>query len=183
MTIMELAKQSMEHPPNYGYFGDKPKYHIENGEGWGDTPFDTHRDADSITRSNWAILTEDLQERFPEDFEIEGGGHWAVGWYERIIMRVYKNGEINVAPLNAVLEYVHKLDSYPVLDEEKMMEEDEKDGGRCGYCGESGHHDCKACDGGIEAFAESEDSKDKFRMDECYNCGNYRFDHAGYIDD
>lgn len=164
-------------PDSYAYFGERPKYKADaSGELWGDTGITKHRDSDAIGRSNFNTIFADLNTRFPGVFEIEGGGHWAVGWYETVIMQIDKRkGTRNKRAIVAILAWKNNLDAYPVADENDMNAEEEKDGGRCGYCGEMGHHDCNECkDKSLETYEEYEDSDGALV---CHNCGDTKSDH------
>jgi hypothetical protein len=176
MTAAEFIEQSTERPNSYAYFGEKPKYNADHtGELWGDTPFSKHRDSHALDRSNFNVIHKDLSERFPDVFEIEGGSHWLVGWYETVIMQLRRpGGAENTEAIDAVLAWIRKLDSYPVADENDMYDEEEKDGGVCGWCGETGHHDCHECD------TKSLDNYVEYEFEGklvCHNCGEMKNAH------
>ncbi|MBA3355866.1 MAG: hypothetical protein H0U18_08000 [Pyrinomonadaceae bacterium] len=127
MDILTLAEQSLEHPPNYAYYGD-----LHEEDGWG-SAFGQHRDSDALDRSNWEIITTDLLARFPDDCAIESSNHWAVGWVETLRVRITINPTAPITLTNltdafhAVAEWKEKLDDYPVADEEhwSQLEYDE----------------------------------------------------------
>ncbi len=58
---------------------------------WLVAPVSTNRDADCLTRSNWAVVTEDLKNHDHDgkndDVEIHRFGHWACGWFEIALVR------------------------------------------------------------------------------------------------
>lgn len=117
MNIIEAAKESLEHPPDFAYYGS---YHEE--EGWG-RAFAQHRDSDVLSRSNWQVISEDLLTRFPNDVHVELCNHWAVGWIEVLRIRVTTQPsrirEYNITEcFRAVVAWQEKLEDYPVANEE-----------------------------------------------------------------
>lgn len=98
---------------NSAYFGDKDL------ERWGVVMI-TSRDAEVLERSNWQVVTEDLQERFPEATDIEEWGHWAVGWIKKLYVDTHDE-----AAIQAAFEWREKLDGYPVADEEHYSQLEE----------------------------------------------------------
>jgi hypothetical protein len=117
MDIIEAAKASLRKPEDFAYFGD-----LHEDDGWG-RAFGVHRDSDALERSNWKVITEDMQERFPDDFTTESASHWAVGWVETGRVKVLKDPALGIVEGNftpafeAVMEWKDNLDSYPVADE------------------------------------------------------------------
>jgi hypothetical protein len=98
--------------PYYAYFGDLPL-----GETWA-TTFSHHRDSDDLDESNWEVITNDLIDRFPEDTQIEGSSHWAVGWSESLCVRMLDENKEPTEAALAVIEWKEALEHYPVADEE-----------------------------------------------------------------
>jgi hypothetical protein len=91
----------------------------------------TFRDADDVTRSNWTVIVEDFDRRFPEaqneDWTIESFSNWAFGWTEVLLVRPG-------TPSAAVAEeWAARLARYPVADDEhhSMLEYDEQWCVRC----------------------------------------------------
>lgn len=122
MSPLEAAELSLEHPPDFAYFGD-----LHEEDGWG-RAFGVHRDSDALERSNWQVITEDMRERFPDHFTTESASHWLVGWVETGRVRVLEDPSQEIAEDNltdafrAVLDWKEKLDGYPVADEEHYSE-------------------------------------------------------------
>lgn len=87
-------------------------------EGWGIVT-GTHRDADTLTRSNFAVISEDLSTRFPDDTRIESFSNWAVGWSETLLVRPDSEA------WKAAEEWIAKLADYPVADEYHWSETEE----------------------------------------------------------
>lgn len=120
--MLEEAKASLEHPPDFAYYGD-----LHESEGWG-RAFGQHRDSDALQRSNWFIISTDLKNRFPDDIHEESANHWAVGWVETLRVKVLIDPEKEITEDNitdafkAVLEWKYKLEDYPVADEEHWTE-------------------------------------------------------------
>ena len=106
-TIHSSAEQS------FAYWGPN--------EGWY-MVYSQHRDSDTIERSNWQVMSEDMVARFPDDVRIERFSNWLVGWSDHLLVRP---GSPAVA---AAQEYTAKLARYPLLDEELygLMEFDEE---------------------------------------------------------
>jgi len=111
--VAESAKEL--HAPDFGYSGDLPI-----GETWAWT-FSHNRDSQTLDESNWDAITADMRERgFGKDTAIERFGHWAVGWTERLAVRMLdKKGKVTKAG-KAIIDWQHKLESYPVADEEEL---------------------------------------------------------------
>lgn len=85
--------------------------------GVGIGPVGQTRDSEALDRSNFQTISEDLQERYPDEIEIMRFGHWACGWIEEI---AYNVGNADLR--NAVQAWRDKLDNYPVANEEHYSE-------------------------------------------------------------
>lgn len=122
MNPLEAAEAALEHPADFAYYGE-----LHEADGWG-RAFGVHRDSDALERSNWQVITEDLRERFPDDFTSEQYTHWLVGWVETGRVRVLRQPELEVSEENltdaffAVVEWKERLDGYPVADETHYSE-------------------------------------------------------------
>ena len=111
----ELVKQSA-HIPNFGYHGD-----LDLGITWAFV-FSVANGSDRLERSNWEVISEDLLKRHPKTVEITPCGHWLVGWVDHLTVKmVDKNGQITRAGID-VLDWLEKLDQYPVADEDHYSE-------------------------------------------------------------
>lgn len=82
--IVEAAKQAVERPSDFGWFG-----HDEMFVTWGITGPHMTRDSGPLARSNFRVIRNDLYEKFPDDFEVEGVSHWACGWVDSVTCRVF----------------------------------------------------------------------------------------------
>lgn len=74
------AEQSVKDTANirdFAYSGDLPL-----GKTWAFT-ISKHRDSTLLEESNYDIIQEDLEKRFPGDVEEVRASHWAVGWTRR----------------------------------------------------------------------------------------------------
>jgi len=115
----DLAEQVVEesaHIPDFGYWGDVPL-----GETWGFT-ISQNRDSGPMERSNWEVITEDMEKRFPKNVEIVHSSHWAVGWVEQLAVRMLdKRGKVTKAG-KAILDWKESLENYPVADEEHFSD-------------------------------------------------------------
>lgn len=90
---------------NFAYYGEK------DFSVWGCIMI-TSRDADALARSNWEVISEDMQKRFPQSVDIEGSSHWAVGWIEKLLVNTD-----NEEALEAAFEWQQRLQYYPVADD------------------------------------------------------------------
>jgi hypothetical protein len=137
--LIQKARQALERPQSFGYFGELPLF-----ESWGLCGPSTHRDADILTQSNYAVITTDLGERFPEDTEIVRSSHWAVGWTEQLAVRVLRDlpecepawtgardprmcEDYITDAFRALLEWAEALEDYPVADEQDHSRREHED--------------------------------------------------------
>lgn len=89
-----------------------------NWQGVGLLPVSTHRDADSLTRSNWDAAFTQLTERFGKGcIAAAHFTHWAVGWTD---VGTYDTGNKELS--EAVAKMRKELEAYPVLDEDLFSE-------------------------------------------------------------
>lgn len=81
-------------------------------------PVSITRDSKLLERSNWEVVTADLEKHSAHD---ETGstsmGHWACGWYE--IFLIHKD---DAPALQAADEWMCALESYPVANESHYSE-------------------------------------------------------------
>lgn len=80
---------------------------------WIMTPISVHRDSDTLSRSNWDVISADLLDRFEDSVEVMGSRHWAVGWVDCIAVEI-----ANRDAVEAVLDWIDALEEYPVADDE-----------------------------------------------------------------
>lgn len=84
----------------------------------------THRDADSVNRANWRTWTRALEPyTVPTDEApdspavlIHGASHWAVGWYDEMLI----SRDAPVEALEAVADGLDALADYPVLSDDEL---------------------------------------------------------------
>jgi hypothetical protein len=93
--------------------------------------FGTHRDADSVTRSNWRVICREL-ERLDPEYEAHGdmrASHWACGWYEHLLVDWRRVDLVRVLD-----ESLASLECYPLLsdDDHSELEWEEHSAGQCG---------------------------------------------------
>lgn len=81
----------------------------------------THRDADTVTQSNWIDFQEAILGSVPtftpcyrDNAQLHRFGHWAVGWTEALIVRPDTPEE------RVALDLLRRLEDYPVLDDERL---------------------------------------------------------------
>jgi len=114
MTLDEYCKEAVKRPSDFGYFGNDDDMFVTVGN----SGITTNRDADTLTRSNWSVITEDILERFPDDARIESYGHWACGWLEKLIITIYDADMKPTDVARACYDYHSAIEQYPVIDEE-----------------------------------------------------------------
>lgn len=102
----------------YNYMGDT----MPEREQWLVGPVSNNRDADLMTVSNWEIGLRLLGGE-GENLEIHRFAHWAIGWFELILIRPgTKQHEI-------ALQIETNLMDYPILDDEDLSQREFED-----YC-------------------------------------------------
>ena len=125
-NIEKYAKQATTKPEDFGYWGSEDMF-----DTWGFTNIDQNRDSDPLEKANFKYITEDLMGSFPEDYRIESYNHWAVGSVDRLVCRIYEEDRKTIAlPFVLAMEWLDKLDEYPVADEDtydKMIDDDNVD--------------------------------------------------------
>jgi len=84
-------------------------------EGWG-IVVGQHRDSDPLTRSNFNVIRKDLETRFPDDVVVESASSDMVGWVESVVVRP------GSAAWDAAIEWLERLEQYPVADEENYSQ-------------------------------------------------------------
>jgi len=114
-NIEKYAKQATTRPEDFGYWGSDDMFKT-----WGFTNIDQNRDSDVLTKSNFKYITEELMDIFPDDYRIENYNHWAVGWVDRLVCRVYDDDDKKIisSSFYLAMEWLDKLDDYPVADED-----------------------------------------------------------------
>jgi hypothetical protein len=118
-TLEPLGGSNAAH--SFAYWGEHADWLVALGQ---------HRDSDDVDRSNWAVITEDFEQRFEgDDWTIERFSNWAVGWTEALLV---KPGTPVAA---AAQEWADRLERYPIADEEHhmMLEYDEQWCIRCDH--------------------------------------------------
>jgi hypothetical protein len=102
--------------PDFSYSGDLPI-----GESWGFT-LGVHRDSDVLSRSNWEVISGDMESRFPDDTEVIHCRHWAVGWYDHLTIRLMDSNGLITEAARAIYDWHCKLSDYPVANEDRFSE-------------------------------------------------------------
>ena len=114
--IEKYAKQATTKPEDFGYWGSEDMFVT-----WGFTNIDQNRDSDTLEKANFKFITEELMSIFPKDYRIESYAHWAVGNVDRLVCRVYEedtNKKVIASSFYLAMEWLDKLDDYPVADEQ-----------------------------------------------------------------
>lgn len=116
-SITKLAEMAIQKPEDFGYWGPEDMFST-----WGFAGHDESGMSKNLEKSNFHVISEDLIERFPEDFRIEEYKHWACGWVKRLTCRVFNEPgnflEDNITEaFKAAMDWHNKLEDYPIADE------------------------------------------------------------------
>jgi hypothetical protein len=117
------AKQAVEESdpaniPDYAYFGD-----LDVGNTWAHT-LSVHRDSDLLGQSNWEVILKDMEEKFPKDVTEERASHWAVGWIDKLMVRMLDDDGCVTPAGEAILAWKDALEDYPIADESHHSEKE-----------------------------------------------------------
>jgi hypothetical protein len=117
-NLIKCATDALKKPEDFGYWGPEDTFIT-----WGFCGIDENRDSGCLGKSNFHTVSQDLINRFPEDFRIESYRHWLVGQVTRLVCRVlHHEGEITdgniTEAFKAAMEWQDKLSDYPVADED-----------------------------------------------------------------
>lgn len=129
------ALRALEVPPNFGTAGE---LYVTHAPAVGQ-----HRDSDALERSNFEVISEDLEDLYGEtisehapecddpdsyrcscspDVWIGRARHWLVGWSESVCVRPFArddSGRWHVTDAwRSACEWLRGLERYPVADEE-----------------------------------------------------------------
>jgi len=114
--IAEYAEKLANNWKKFDSFAWSPP---DNGT-WG--IYYTHnRDSTLLDESNHHSLLEIFEEELSnsEEFFIERHNHWAVGWVEGFVFKVYEDGTQKVTEVfEKLCEQLERLENYPLLDED-----------------------------------------------------------------
>lgn len=91
---------------------------LEDRQDWLVGPVGTNRDADVLTRSNWAVVVKDIADADTcgDAHEVHRFGHWACGWFEIVLVRP------GTACERVALGWEEALSDYPIACEEHFGE-------------------------------------------------------------
>lgn len=123
LGIVELAKQALEKPEDFGWWGKEEMF-----VSWGWAGIDKNNSSRADDIVNFDLITTDLMERFPFDFDIVGLRHWAVGHADRLTCRILIDEKLGIIESNITeafkeaMKWLMKLDDYPIVDDEKLYE-------------------------------------------------------------
>jgi len=116
--IVAMAKECLKRPDDFGWFGGDEMFVT-----WSFAGINLAVNSDDVLQeSNFHVISKDLMERFPDDFDIAGVKHWAVGPMDQLRVRILKSDGIvafeNVTDaFKALIHWHDLLESYPVADE------------------------------------------------------------------
>lgn len=122
LGIIELARHSLQKPEDFGWWGSEEMFVT-----WGWTGIDKNNASDPVEIVNFDFITEKLIEKFPDDFEIVGLRHWAVGHVDRLTCRVIKDKNAGLVEENitdafkAAMTWQMELEDYPVADDDSLF--------------------------------------------------------------
>lgn len=124
---------------DFGYWGDvmdSGKYIAGLGQS---------RDSRSLERANFIAMQAELDAWLEDEgidnddddyyYTIERSSHWAVGWVEGFRVRAFDEDDIHRVKVLPLAKHFHELvesleDSYPVLDEDLLLEMENEEGVR-----------------------------------------------------
>lgn len=112
-ALLRLADRAWSYPLSY-YGADYSGTHALVAS--------THRDAGSVTRANWRTWIGILEPYMTPTDEgdapvlIHGASHWAVGWYDEILI----SKDAPTEALEAVADGLRALADYPVLSDDEL---------------------------------------------------------------
>jgi len=116
--LVEKAKDCLKRPDDFGWFGGDEMFVT-----WSFSGINVAVNSDDIVQeSNFHVISKDLMGRFPDDFDIVGTKHWAVGPLDQLRVRVLKSeGKVEYDNLTdafkALMEWHDALETYPVADD------------------------------------------------------------------
>lgn len=110
--IVNLAIKAMQKPSDFGWWGNDEMFVT-----WGWSGIVKHRDSDLLEISNFDFISNDLISAFPEDFNIVGVGHWAVGHLDQLIVRILKNEDAGFVEDNITDAFKHSMGWVDTLSE------------------------------------------------------------------
>lgn len=108
-----MLNYTPEHLPPY----ERPKNYIGATHHGTYVVYSTHRDADSVTRSNWRVLQKMTDEL--DGVYTASANHWAVGWVEVMYVDPTEASEQTLQMLD---EIVGGLQDYPLISDEDHSE-------------------------------------------------------------
>lgn len=121
-NLVELAGQALTRPDDFGWWGKEEMFNT-----WGWSGIDVNNSSNVLDECNFRVICDDLLSKYPDDFEIVGLKHWAVGHVDRLTVRILdKPGDVtedNITPaFREAIEWLISLDEYPIADEMKFDE-------------------------------------------------------------
>lgn len=120
MTIDDYAQAFKGNWQRFGDFAWHTQYELDDPEEFG-LYYYNNRDADVLEQSNAAYIKAEMAE-FPEaDCWLESHNHWAVGWVECVVVRVYQAEKYPLEYTDAfkrLWAILQALTAYPILDED-----------------------------------------------------------------
>jgi hypothetical protein len=122
-ATQEVINEMLARPSDFADFSGDPDLFVT----WGFSGISVHRDSDVLDQSNWETITNDLQERFPDDCYIYSANHWAVGWLDHLAIRVVDKYGEPTKVLDAVVDWANALEDYPVADEDDYSRREHDD--------------------------------------------------------
>ncbi len=123
LGIVQLAKQALEKPSDFGWWGKDEMF-----VSWGWCGIDKNNSSNALDIVNFDVISSKLIEEFPDDFEIVGLRHWAVGHVDRLTCRILIDENKEVTDENITdafkeaMSWLMALDNYPIADEQALDE-------------------------------------------------------------
>jgi hypothetical protein len=123
LTLVELAEAALKKPDDFGWWGKEEMF-----VSWGWAGIDMSNASDAVAITNFEVITKDLMSKFPDDFDIVGLRHWAVGHCDRLICKILNDDTKPITADNitdafkASMEWLINLDDYPIADDDRLSD-------------------------------------------------------------
>lgn len=125
--LVKKAVECLKRPDDFGWFGGDEMFVT-----WSFAGINLLKNADDVlNESNFHVISTDLMNKFPDDFDIVGSNHWAWGSIDQLRVRVLKNDsgvayENLTEAFKALMEWHETLMDYPVADEYDFSDREDK---------------------------------------------------------
>lgn len=122
-ALWMIQKSDPNREPNFAYAG-RESLGITDAR-----VISVSRDSDTLERSNFEVISEDLQSLAeeigePESVYIQRFGHWVVGWLDVLCVRMIEDPNLAILTVvgDRAIGWLDALRDYPVADESHYSE-------------------------------------------------------------